>query len=332
MRVRSTSRASPRLGQDLRVSNNYANNLQAHCIKNPSAATTKAAYALHGDRRWAVTGTPIQNRLPELCSLFRFLRVNPYHDRESFDEDVTNLWTSGREEEAVSRLKNILKFIMLRRSNKTLDLPDREDTQVLLRFGPDEQREYDCAKETAIRALDDMADSASSRKAYINALSKINELRMMCNHGLVARLNSQRSFSELAVSTSGAWSPASSEKTLDDLPIFNMALPCANCQSFIDPSQEILSSPSDFLNPDCRPFVILTKCFLVWCAACVDPFITEYCSCLPRCPYKKVVFNSQPPTPMPLQATTPITPITQHSTKVQAVVNDLSAQGQTVKR
>lgn len=50
---------------------------EAHCIKSRSSGTANAAFSLIGIHRWCLTGTPLQNRVGELYSLIRFLRIDP---------------------------------------------------------------------------------------------------------------------------------------------------------------------------------------------------------------------------------------------------------------
>lgn len=51
---------------------------EAHFIKSRNSSTTQACYYLQSERRWCLSGTPIQNRLTELFSIIRFLRIQPY--------------------------------------------------------------------------------------------------------------------------------------------------------------------------------------------------------------------------------------------------------------
>lgn len=51
---------------------------EAHCIKDRSCSTARAAFALNADKKWSLSGTPLQNRVGELYSLIRFMKISPY--------------------------------------------------------------------------------------------------------------------------------------------------------------------------------------------------------------------------------------------------------------
>lgn len=68
---------------------------EAHLVKNPSAQQTKAVVALKAERRWAVSGTPIQNTARDLFSLMKFLRLEPLNDSSYWRRIVERPLTNG---------------------------------------------------------------------------------------------------------------------------------------------------------------------------------------------------------------------------------------------
>ncbi|KAI0964814.1 SNF2 family N-terminal domain-containing protein [Xylaria arbuscula] len=155
----------------------------AHSIKDSTTTTAKAVFSLKSDRRWVVTGTPIQNRVSELASLFRFLQVFQYSNPKIFDERITRLWSSGKGQKAIERLKCLLNFIMLRRPQEGLNLPGRTDLKVIVDFDGQERNVYNAARDKSMRSIDDLLSHQSS-ESYLNALQKTNSLRLICNLGL----------------------------------------------------------------------------------------------------------------------------------------------------
>ena len=72
--------------------------------------TFKACCGLEGTHRWAVTGTPFQNKAEDISALFSFLKAKPVDDFTVFKQSVSNpLKSSGAEGSAMARLRVLLK-------------------------------------------------------------------------------------------------------------------------------------------------------------------------------------------------------------------------------
>jgi len=63
---------------------------EGHTIRNPQTRLTNAMLDLEASRRWVLTGTPIHNRLDDLWSLIRFLRLKPFDDKSWWNSNVAN--------------------------------------------------------------------------------------------------------------------------------------------------------------------------------------------------------------------------------------------------
>ncbi|KAI0466179.1 SNF2 family N-terminal domain-containing protein [Xylaria cf. heliscus] len=159
---------------------------EAHFIRNTGSRMAKAICDLPADMRWAVTGTPIQNRLSDLAALLKFLRVCPYDDIRRFDSDITQLWKSNEAEEAVRRLKILSRCLILRRPKATINLPLRTDFRHAVDFTPDERALYDDVKTQTIATVREATYGEPNRAAprFVNVIQQINQMRLICNLGL----------------------------------------------------------------------------------------------------------------------------------------------------
>lgn len=137
--------------------------------------------------RWAITGTPIQNKLSDFQSLLTFLRVQPYSEQADFDEDISRPWQRG-EVDGYLRLKTLVRAITISRTKSVVKLPARKDEIHHLEFTPEERLAYENARATSQTA--NLSDDQSP--TTFNALQHLNTLRLICNHGLMAQVNHQR--------------------------------------------------------------------------------------------------------------------------------------------
>jgi hypothetical protein len=168
----------------------------AHFIRNGSSRMAHAICALDSVARWAVTGTPIQNRLGDLATLLKFIRVHPYTNPKCFDADITRLWKSGEDEEAAKRLQRLSACILLRRPKTTINLPPRQDMRCPVDFSREERAVYSKIREQAITRIDEAlqnSSEASRASVYVNVLQQIESLRLVCNLGLYYHARHQKS-------------------------------------------------------------------------------------------------------------------------------------------
>jgi SWI/SNF-related matrix-associated actin-dependent regulator of chromatin subfamily A3 len=187
-------------------------------IQNPQSQLAQACCALRSIRRWAITGTPIQNKLADFASIVRFLRVHPYSDQKVFEEEIFKPWQSrhNTNAEGFLRLKTLVRAITISRTKAVVKLPPRVDEVHHLNFTPAEREKYDAAKFQSRARLEEAISSGSQGGKTFNALWLLNILRLICNHGLLTQPSLERKVTQCY---SGGESPgeASSQPYCDFL-------------------------------------------------------------------------------------------------------------------
>jgi hypothetical protein len=164
---------------------------EAQAIKNPSTASARAARVLKSRHRLAMTGTPVENRLAELWSLFEFLNPGV-------------LGASGRlvgalraaapepggipDQEALDLLSRALRPYILRRTKAQVapELPQRVEQTVFVDLREEDRRRYDQLRDHYRLALLGRIESEGMGRSKVHVLEALLRLRQTaCHAGLV---------------------------------------------------------------------------------------------------------------------------------------------------
>ncbi|KAG6888775.1 hypothetical protein C0995_006104 [Termitomyces sp. Mi166 len=164
---------------------------EAHNIKNVKTKGAISCCELEGKYRWCLTGTPMQNSVDELHSLLKFLRIKPFSNWTTFNEQVAKPVKSGRGAvRAMKRLQVVLKQIMLRRQkNQTLngkallELPKRIVEVVSCEFDSSEQAFYAALEGKMESVIEKLMGNGQNN--YISVLLLLLRLRQACNHPML---------------------------------------------------------------------------------------------------------------------------------------------------
>lgn len=158
---------------------------EAHMIREQSTQQSKAICRLQASRRWAVTGTPVQNRLEDLGALMTFLRVKPFDEKGGFAQYIMAPFKLC-DPEILPKLRLLVDSITLRRLKDRIDLPPRRDHQVKLDFSAEERAIYDIFAKNAhdrVKVIVGQRENRLGGKAYVHILQSILRLRLICAHG-----------------------------------------------------------------------------------------------------------------------------------------------------
>ena len=153
---------------------------EAQAIKNPDAKQTRIAKKLKAQAKFALTGTPVENRIGDLWSIFDFTNPGLLGTSEQFSNFVKRL--EGRTHNPYAPLRELVRPYILRRlkTDKTVivDLPDKTEVKAFCQLSRKQAALYKQAVEELAEALDG-ADGIR-RKGLV--LSFLMRFKQICNH------------------------------------------------------------------------------------------------------------------------------------------------------
>lgn len=139
---------------------------EAQAIKNPKAKITKCVKSINSKVRFALTGTPIENTLIDLWSIFDFLMPGYLKTKEEFDERFKN-------SNNLNDLKDLISpFILRREKQKVLEeLPEKLEKKVMINMVKEQKLIYNSYIKTVKEAI------KNNKGSLFNHLTK---LRLLC--------------------------------------------------------------------------------------------------------------------------------------------------------
>ncbi|KAL7595457.1 hypothetical protein Lser_V15G28940 [Lactuca serriola] len=178
---------------------------EAHTIKSSKSQISMAAATLVADRRWCLTGTPIQNNLEDIFSLLRFLRIEPWGSWSWWNKLIQKPFEDG-DERGLSLVQNILRPIMLRRTKLSTDKEGRPilvlppaDMQVIYCQQTESEKDfYDALFKRSKVKFDQFVEQGRVLHNYASILELLLRLRQCCDHPfLVMSRGDTQEFSDL---------------------------------------------------------------------------------------------------------------------------------------
>ncbi len=155
---------------------------EAQNVKNPATRRARAVRAFSGGYRFAMTGTPVENRLSELWAIVDFLNPGYLGSREAFRRAFGVPIERWRDADRAAELRKLVRPFVLRRvktdPNVIQDLPEKLESRVYCTLTREQASLYQAVVDEMLREIDN-ADGIERRGRVLAALLR---LKQVCNH------------------------------------------------------------------------------------------------------------------------------------------------------
>jgi superfamily II DNA or RNA helicase len=153
---------------------------EAQHIKNPMSQTARSAKKLRSERRLALTGTPIENRLSELWSIFDFVSPGLLGQLKTFEERIARPIDRG-DLETAQRLRSTIKPFVMRRvkSDVAADLPDKIEQEMIVPLAEEQAKLYKQILREVRKSVLSEVEKQGVAKSQIQILAALTRLRQV---------------------------------------------------------------------------------------------------------------------------------------------------------
>ncbi|KKN05556.1 hypothetical protein LCGC14_1086170 [marine sediment metagenome] len=153
-------------------------------MKNYASKQTKAINKLKSQYRICLSGTPIENRLLELWSLFNFLNPGLLGSKREFQEKFILPIERFQNQEAIEYLKLIISPFIMRRikSDRSIinDLPEKNEMKIFIELSKEQANLYQELVESTLKEIENVSSDNRKKKGLI--LVVLVKLKQICNH------------------------------------------------------------------------------------------------------------------------------------------------------
>jgi len=157
---------------------------EAQNIKNSGTQQAQAARTLSAIQRVALTGTPIENRLSELWSIFQFINPHYLGSETDFRKRFTIPIEKFGDDKAAQHLRQLTTPFILRRLKTDplviSDLPEKQEMKVYLSLTAEQITLYEAVVKDVMQQIEDAEAEGIARRGLV--LSLLMQLKQICNH------------------------------------------------------------------------------------------------------------------------------------------------------
>jgi SNF2 family DNA or RNA helicase len=155
---------------------------EAQNIKNPTTKQSRAVRGLKAEHRIALTGTPMENRLTELWTIFDFINRGYLGSLNRFASNYVNPIEKDRDEEKINAVHRLISPFLLRRTKQdedvALNLPPKQEQKMLCPLSVEQAALYEQVVQDSLKQIDTL--SGIERRGRI--LWMLNKLKQICDH------------------------------------------------------------------------------------------------------------------------------------------------------
>jgi SNF2 family DNA or RNA helicase len=152
-------------------------------IKNFSSQISRAVVLLKAKYRLSLSGTPIENNLSELYSLFRFLNPSMFGSIEEFNRYYVSTIQKENDKDAAMELRKKIYPFILRRLKKDVlqELPDKIEQTLFVEMSPEQKEFYDQRRLFYYKTVKEQIASSGVKKSQFYILQALSELRQIAS-------------------------------------------------------------------------------------------------------------------------------------------------------